>query len=106
MVTYSDMLNSETCKQRSLAMEIEVGDDGTAGPLRLGYYKLFFFFSNIYQQSCMVHKRQKEEDTTNTKLYSERYTPQLHPHKTGAHSLRTGAKHRCACVFLVIKFTS
>ena len=33
-------------------------------------------------------------DTTNTKLY----TPQLHP---CAHSLRTGARHRCACVFLV-----
>jgi len=23
----------------SLAMEMEVGDDGTVGPLRLGYYK-------------------------------------------------------------------
>ena len=29
--------------------------------------------------------------------------PQLHPHKTRAHCLRTGARHRCACVrvFLV-----
>jgi len=26
-------------RQLSLAMEMEVGDDGTAGPLWLGYYK-------------------------------------------------------------------
>ena len=29
----------EMCRWCSLAMEMEVGDDGTAGPLRLGYYK-------------------------------------------------------------------
>ena len=27
----------EMCGRRSLAMEMEVGDDGTAGPSRLGY---------------------------------------------------------------------
>jgi len=27
----------EMCGQHSLAMEMEVGDDGTAGPSRLGY---------------------------------------------------------------------
>jgi len=26
-------------RRRSLAMKLEVGDDGTAGPSRLGYYK-------------------------------------------------------------------
>jgi len=59
----SDMLDSDIdLRQRcSLMMEMEVGDDGTAGALRLGYYK----------------------------------------HQTASHSLRTSARQRCTCIFLV-----
>jgi len=38
-VTQSDTLDSDRGRRRSFAMEMEVGDDGTAGPSRLGYYK-------------------------------------------------------------------
>ena len=40
-ITQSDTFiqQIDVVDRRSLAMELDVGDDGTAGPLWLGYYK-------------------------------------------------------------------
>jgi len=38
-VTQSDTFRYMYGRRRSLAMELEVGDNGTAGPSQLGYYK-------------------------------------------------------------------
>jgi len=68
-LTHSDMLDSD---RHSLAMKIEVRDDGTVGPSRLGYYK-----------------------------HHVPSSPHLHPHMTHTHSLCTGARQWCTYVFLV-----
>ena len=64
-------------RRHSLAME--VGDDGAAGPLRLGYYK------------------QQTASTANVTRATR-----ASAYMTHTYSLHTGARQRCACVFLVM----
>ena len=61
-------------------MEMEVGDDGAAGPSWLGYYK---------HQTASCKCNTCHARLTCTRIWH-------------AHSLRTGARQRCACVFLVV----
>jgi len=78
-LTHSDTLDSDIVR-RSSVMEMEVGD---AGASRLGYY-------NTKQLLQQIHKRNVTR------------APHLHPHfLTHERSLRTGARQRCACIFLV-----
>jgi len=74
--------------QRPLAMELEVGDNGTAGPSRLGYYK--------HQTASPLFSYSKH-NTCCTRIWC-----------TCVHSLciSTSARQRCACVFLVCMYLS
>ena len=76
-LTHSDTLDSDIVR-RSLVMEMEVGD---AGPSRLGYY-------NTKQ---LLHANV-------TRATRASPAPAF---MTRARSLRTGARQRCAYVFLV-----
>jgi len=77
-VTQSDTFRYARLR-RSLAIETKVGDDGAAGPSRLGYYK-HQTASFSYSKRNMCHAR-----LTCTRMYDT----------------RTGARQRRACVFLV-----
>ena len=77
-LTHSDTLDSD--RRRSLAMEMEVGDDGAAGPLQLGYYN-----------------HQTASPTANVTRATH-----ASPAPVPVHSLHTGVRQRCACVFLVV----
>ena len=71
----------------SLAVEMEVRDDGTGGPTQLGYYKQLLLPS----PTANVHvTRATHASPAPTYIYDAR-----------VHSLRTGARQGCACVFLV-----
>ena len=61
---------------------MEVGDDSTAGPSQLGYYK-----------------HQTASPTVNVTRATR--TSPVPTYITSVHSLRTSVRQRCACVFLV-----
>ena len=61
---------------------MEVGDDGAMGPSRLGYYK---------------HKTASPTANVTRAMHAS----PAPAYDARAHSLRTGARQRCACVFIV-----
>jgi len=66
-------------QQRSLAMVMEVGDDGTVELSQLGY---------CWNKTGSYNKR----STCHARLTA--------PHMACVHSLYTGARQRCACILV------
>jgi len=73
-------------------MKMELGDDGAMGPLWLGYYK--------HQTASFSYSTSAANVTR-----AMRASP-APAYDARVHSLRTGARQRCACVFLVFKHES
>jgi len=64
---------------------MEVRDDGTGGPTQLGYYKQLLLPSPTANVTRATHASPAPTYINDARV----------------HSLHTGARQRCACVFLV-----